>query len=366
MKPIDWELRIMQPSGMPDLKITAPRSEEGLPGLSPRGLWPKDSPRREWAKEGGFSVVELLVAMGILALLSGLFFTVLVQMGALAERESSKSTMVSTARGGVELVTRTLRNEMIQFNTVGGTPLGINFDLDDAGQPLVRDAILFYIDRNRTALLYPFDTSGEPFSAGLDDVDGDGFADLLGIGLLRQDDNGDGVQDFIDADTDGAADDLDGDGNPDPLWRLVSASFSTVADVGDAVLWRTGFVLARNLYVRRLAPAGALVASNIDTFQFVAKSPTALASDANGDGVLDETELGNLTSADGVINALLEVSTVDAVLVNLHIADLARFGNRRSLVRQDVSTSIAPRSLVFYRRNGVVNYADATDPRHIN
>ncbi len=322
--------------------------------------------RRGRPSDGGFSLVEVLITLGILLLVGDIFFTVLVQTGRVTERESNRSAMISTARNGMEQATRILRSEMVQFNTVPGTPLGINFDLDQGG-PLVRDGVLFYIDQNHSALLYVSGDTGQPFNAGMDDLNGDGFADLIGIGLVRQDENGDGVQDFIDVNNDGAPDDIDGDGVADPLWHLVSVRFDKVADVGNPGLWQAGRVLARNLYVRRLNPAGPPVGSNVDAIQFMAKNPTALLSDANGDGVLDENELGNVESADSIINTAAEVARVDAVIVTLHIADRLSYGGHRNLVRADLSTEIvSPRSLALYRRNGIVGLADPTDPKNIN
>lgn len=315
---------------------------------------------------GGFTIVEVIITLAILLIVTEAFFTALVQTGRVTERESRRSAMISTGRNGMELTTRILRSDMVQFNTVAGTPLGVNFDLDQGG-PLVRDAVLFYVDENHSAMLYVSGDTSKPFNAGMDDKNGDGFADLLGLGLLRQDENGDGVQDFIDVNSDGAPDDIDGDGLPDPLWHLVLARFDKVADVGNPALWQAGRVVARNLYVRPLNPANPLTASNIDTFRFMAKSPTALLSDTNGDGVLDETELGNLESADGVINTAGEVARVDALILTLHIADPLFYAGHRNVVRGDLSTEIiTPRALALYRRNGIVGLADATDPKNIN
>ena len=323
--------------------------------------------RHRRPKVGGFSLVEVIITMGILLLVMEAFFTTFVQTGRVTERESNRSAMISTARNGMEQVTRIVRSDMVQFNAVAGTPLGVNFDLDLGGGPLVRDAVLFYIDQNHTAMLYASGDAAQPFNAGLDDANGDGFADVLGIGLVRQDENADGVQDFIDVNSDAVSDDIDGDGVPDPLWHLVVVRFDKVADVTNPALWEAGRVLARNLYVRRLNPANPLAASNIDTFQFMAKSPTALLSDTNGDGILDERELGSLESADNVINTAGEVARVDALILTLHIADPLFYGGHRNVVREDLSTEIiTPRALALYRRNGIVGLADPTDPKNIN
>ena len=318
------------------------------------------------SREGGFSLVEVLVTTGLLLFVSAMFLTIYPELIRITERESSRSVMISTIRSGLEIVTRSLRNEMVQFNVLAGTPLGVNLDLDVGGTPLVRDGLLFYVDRNGTALLYAADDTGQPVTAGLDDANADGNADVIGIGLTPQDDNRDGAQDFIDADGDGNPDDVDGDGVGDRLWHLTLVQFGRVNDVTDAALWRAGRVLSRNLYHRLLDPAGPLAGYNTDTFQFAAKSPSALLSDTNGDGVLDETEMGNIATADGIINAATEVSTLDEVEVTLHYADRVRFGGGTSLVREDLSYGIRPRAIALYRRNRIIGLVDVTDPKHIN
>ena len=326
-------------------------------------------PARRWlnANELGYSLIEVLTTLPILLLVSGIFYVVLLKTHRISRRETTRSAVISTARNGMDLANRTVRNELVMFNTAAGTPLGVNFDLDQGGQPLVRDAVLFYVDQNRTALLYVFDDTGKPFMAGLDDLNGDGFADVIGIGLVRQDENGDNVQDFIDVDSNGQPDDIDGDGNTDPLWHVVMARFNRIDDATNPALWSSGAVLARNVYARRLNPAGPLVASNMDTFQFFAKSPAALLADTNGNKVLDESEIGNLVTADNVINQPGEVVMIDAVTLSIAAAEVAWRGGRPGLVQEVLSThNITPRALALFRRNGIVGLVDPTIPANIN
>ena len=206
--------------------------------------------KNKLAGEKGFSLAETVISFSIIAVVTGVFVTAIIMLDRGTQRGIGKSQIANSARSAMEGIARRLRNEMVQFNTVTGTSLGVNFDLDDGGDPLVRDAMLVYIDQNHTGEMYTADEEGKPVFAGLDDTDNDGNADILGIGLLAQDDDADGNQDFIDADGDGNPDDLDGDGRQDKLWNLVSARFDKIADVSTASLWQARVVMARNLFVR--------------------------------------------------------------------------------------------------------------------
>jgi hypothetical protein len=135
--------------------------------------------------------------------------------------------MVSGGRNGVDYLSRILRSDFVQFNNQDGTPLGVNFDLDDGKDPVVRDGILFFVDENETALLYTKDEKAKPVTAGFDDSDGDGQADVVGIGMVIQDDDADGAQDFVDLDFDGKPDDLDYDGKGDLMPQTSTVSNSS-------------------------------------------------------------------------------------------------------------------------------------------
>ncbi len=311
----------------------------------------------------GFSLIELLFTFPILALLSSTLIFVMIMLDRGTQYAITKSQLTNTARSGIELISQRLRDEMVQFNTVAGTPLGVNFDLDESGDPVVRDALLVYTDQNHTGLMYSDDGDGSPVFAGLDDFDDDGFADVMGIGLLAQDDDGDGEQDFIDVNGDGAADDVDQDGRADKLWRLVAARFDNMADVSTASLWQAGQVLARNLYVKLDDINGDLSADNIDTFRYLAKGATALLSDSNDDGVLSEVELGDLVTANAIIDDAVEVAVIDSVAITLHVVGT---GARGSILTHDLSTQITPRAIELFRVNGIVGLADASDATQID
>lgn len=315
------------------------------------------------AGQEGFSLIELLSTFPILAILATtlIFATIMLDRG--TRYAITKSQLTNVARNGIELISQRLRDEMVQFNTVAGTPLGVNFDLDESGDPVVRDALLVYIDQDHTGLMYSEDGDGNPVFAGLDDFDDDGFADVLGIGLLAQDDDGDGQQDFIDVDGDGTADDVDQDGRADKLWKLVAARFDNMADVSTVSLWQGGRMLARNLYVKLYDPNGSLSAENIDTFSYLAKGTTALLSDSNDDGILSEVELGNLVTATAIIDDAVEVGVIDSVAITIHIVGT---GARGSILTHDLSTQITPRAIELFRINGIVGLADASDATQID
>ncbi len=315
------------------------------------------------AGQEGFSLIEQLFTFPILVILSTTLIFVMIMLSRGTQYAITKSQLTNTARNGMELVSQRLRDEMVQFNTVAGTPLGVNFDLDESGDPVVRDALLVYIDQDHTGLMYSDDGDGNPVFAGLDDFDDDGFADVLGIGLLAQDDDGDGEQDFIDVDGDGAADDVDQDGRADKLWQLVAVRFDNMADVSTVSLWQGGRMLARNLYVKLYDPNGSLSAENIDTFSYLAKGTTALLSDSNDDGILSEVELGNLVTANAIIDDAVEVGVIDSVAITIHIVGT---GARGSILTHDLSTQITPRAIELFRINGIVGLADASDATQID
>jgi type II secretory pathway pseudopilin PulG len=323
--------------------------------------------------QAGMSLIELTISMGILTALLGLVFQSFSDVTRNAARDSAQSYAVSRARGAMELVARSLRSDLVQFNTVAATPLGVNFDLNDpSGKPVVRDGILYYFDGNHTAQIYKQGSGGQPQTAGFDDANGDGKADVMGLGLVPQDLNGNDVQDFIDLNRDGAPDDLDGDGNADPLWAVTMVHFNKLADVSNTTLWRQGRILTTDVYIRRLDPTKALTGPNIVTFQFSAHNPVAMLYDAGfgGDGndVVSETELGNMTTANGIIDAANEVASIDSITISLNVVELANDGLGKKIVLSgDISSDlITPRTLALSRRNGIVGIPNPAEAAHIN
>jgi type II secretory pathway pseudopilin PulG len=328
------------------------------------------------------SLIELTISMGILTALLSLIFQSFSDVTQNAARDSAQSYAVSRARGAMELVARSLRADLVQFNTVAGTPLGVNFDLNEppnaAGTPVVRDGILYYFDANHTAQIYKQGSSGQPQTAGFDDANGDGFADVMGLGLVPQDLNGNDVQDFIDLNRDGLADDLDGDGNVDPLWAVTMVHFNKLADVSNPDLWREGRILTTDVYIRRLVALlpsglpGPLSGSNIVTFQFSAHNPVAMLYDfgsgGNKDDIVSENELGNMTTVNGIIDMPNEAASIDSITISLNVVELASDGlGKRIVLSGDISSDlITPRALALTRRNGIVGIADPTQAVHVN
>jgi type II secretory pathway pseudopilin PulG len=323
--------------------------------------------------EAGLSLVELLITMGVLGALMAVVFQSMGQLVQSTTRDSTQSYVTSRARAAVENVTRSLRDEFVMFNTVPGTPLGVNFSLNDTdGTPLVWDGILYYFDSERKAQIYS-GPNGQPFTAGLTDrlgpdTNGDGKpdpdtkADVIGIGLVRQHLLGwDKPQDFIDLNHDANADVLDGDGNAQPLWTLSMVRFNNIGDVNNVALWKAGQVLATNVYIQRVVKTAALSGSNIIEFQFSAHNPTAMLFDTaglngNANDTVEENELGNMTSVDGLINAVNEVAAIDSITITLNVVELSREGLGRTIVLSgDISSDIVtPRTLALIRRNGIV------------
>ncbi|MCZ6857215.1 MAG: hypothetical protein O7F70_04390 [Gemmatimonadetes bacterium] len=320
--------------------------------------------------QAGMSLVELMIAIGVLMGLMGLVFQSFASLGQSTSQQFAQSYATATVRGAMELLALSLRNDFVHFNSVVGTPLGVNFDLN--GDPVVRDGLLYYFDRNHTAQIYKAGAGGEVLTTGLDDENGDGLADVIGVGLVRQDLNSDGVQDFIDLNNDGLPDDVDGDGNPDPLWTLTRVQFDSIGEVTDADLWRDGAILATNLYIRRLDPEGPLSGPNVDTFQFSAHSPLAMLYDTaafggNVDGTVDEPELGRMHTPNGIIDKTNEIAAIDSITITLHVAEVAIIGSSRRVVRGDISSDlITPRTLGLMRSNGIVGVPDPTQAVNVD
>lgn len=311
--------------------------------------------------DAGYSIIELVIVLGVMAVVMALSMQAFTSLAQVVTRDTSRSYLTSTARGSVDRVTLLLRNDFVQFNTVTGTPLGVNFDLDETSGALVRDGLLFYVDANHNAQIFPGSVAGQPQSAGLDDVDGDGRADVIGLALVRQDLDRNGVQDIIDANADGLADDVDGDGNGDPLWTLTRVRFNNISAVSTTALWRAGDVLATNAYVVRRVASGPLTGSNIRAFQYSASNSLSqvydtAASGGNDNGLVEEPEIGNMGTADGVINTATEVASIDSIAISLPFVQVARQGGARTTLEFATidSDRISPRLLVLIKRNGMV------------
>jgi hypothetical protein len=322
--------------------------------------------------ESGLSLLELMIVMGVLSVVMALSLQALGALMKVTVRDSTQADLISAGRGAVERLVLLLRNDFVQFNTRAGTPLGVNFDLDDGSGPVVRDGILFYVDSNHNAEIFSGAVSGQPQSAGFDDADLDGQPDLIGLGLVPQDINQDGVQDFIDIDNNGQPDDVDRDGQADRLWMLVQVRFNNVAAVSNPALWRAGSILATNVFTVRRAAAGGQTASNIRTFQFSANNPLAQAYDTaawggNANGLVEESEIGNIQTADGIINTATEVASIDSISVTLNLARIARQGSGRTSVEISAidSDRITPRTLMLIKRNGLVGLPDPTAAQNI-
>lgn len=311
--------------------------------------------------EAGYSLIEALVTTAIMTIVMGIAFQGSTDLFTATQRDSTQSYVTTRARAAMDSVVRMLRRDFVEFNVVTGKPLGVNFDLNDGGKPLVRDGMLFYTDANFTAQL-----GGEPFHPGFDDVDNDDKADVIGIGLVAQDIDGDGTQDFVDLEPkDDLPDDLDKDGVADPLWTLMMVRFKNINEVSTAALWRDGRALTTNVYVRRLNKAGALTGANIATFQFSSHNSLAMWADSvdlggNADNDVSEAELGNMTTKDGIINDANEVGAIDSMTVTLNVVEVTNQGLGRIVVLSgDISSDlITPRNLLLMRRNGVVGLPD--------
>jgi hypothetical protein len=261
-------------------------------------------------------------------------------------------------------------NDLNRDGIPDSTPQGVNFKLNNGdGSPLVRDGLLVYLDSAQTTIYHDGDDVGHaghgyPDVVGFDDADGDGHADVLGIGLVAQDDNQDGQQDFIDIDRDGTADDVakdefgNTDGEPDMLWKLVIVRFNNIGDVTQTALWKNGKALARNIdpIVRDLGG----VTENYDTLSYggcclhsydYGKDGVFETSDTGeGDSTIKEYEIAisdPLGASTGVIDTAAEIAVIGTVRLNLRI--VTRYEKGRVDV-DCIRTSVAPRALSIVHR----------------
>ncbi|UCF38425.1 MAG: hypothetical protein JSU96_06160, partial [Acidobacteriota bacterium] len=158
----------------------------------------------------------------------------------------------------------------------------------------------------------------------------------------------------------------DFDKKGDLLWRLVLARFPNIISVQVREYWESGQTLASNVFVKYTTSSPQLKAENIDTFSYFSRDPAALTADKNGDGIVDETELGSLASGGGVIDSVTEVAAIDGIIMNLHI--VATRKNQRDTLypTEDITSYIRPRAIALFRQNGIIGLADANEAKHVN
>ena len=313
----------------------------------------------------GFSLLDMLMTLILMGLVTGIFMASLFSALSGVERESNRAVNTSKGRSGMEMVTQILRNDVVQINVAAGTSLGVNFDLNENEEPGLRDGVLFYVDEDGSGRLTESEEAGAVEFAGLDDTNGDGQADLIGIALLPQYLNE--VRSIIDIDKDGQADDIDGDGNADPLWQLVMRRFENIGQTSDLSRWKAGLILVRDLYLKKIDPEGELTGPNIDTIQYRARNSDAIVSDANSNGSVEEHELGSISSKDGIINSAVEVASIDTIRFKLHVAQVTEgLQGKKMVMTRDLTTEVAPRPLLLLRRNGIVGSLDAKSVLNID
>lgn len=325
--------------------------------------------QRQTDRSRGFSIIELLTGLTLLIILGVIFSAVLSGVITGSKREEARSGSVNSARSSLDMISNTMRTTFVQFCNYPGVHLGVNLDLDEGKKPVLRDGLYFFVDSNQTAILYPAGESSQPETAGFDDEDGDGQPDVVGFGLVAQDDDGDGVQDFADVDMDGKPDDFDLNRTEDRFWRLVMVRFDSPAQVNDVEKWKAGRTLAANVFYRTEQGQGKgqnTSAEDIDTFQFFSTDSSVMSYDKDGSGELDEGELGSIVTGGGKIDHVTEMAAIDGIRVNLHVA-AARKGQRDKLsIYETVAGKVIPRAITLFRRNALVGLADPTLAKNVD
>lgn len=320
-------------------------------------------------RENGFTVLELVIAMVFLILIGGALAALGRFTAVAINQGSAKSQAINAARYGIDTLARETRNSLVAINTLPNTPLGVNFDLNDplSGQPLVRDAIIFYFDGNGSARLIDLNGDGLIDNLGLDDGNGDGQPDLIGIGLVPQEVFGNGAQDFIDTDFNKQSNDLNGDGaidDADKLWRLVQLRFDSVAQITDTARWRSAQTIARNIFLRKRDGTKPLTSDNITTIQFASTGEGAISYDSDKNGWLSESEIGNSENGNAKIDTASEVKRIGAILINLDIA--VDFDSGRRMAATSISCVIKPRAFEINATNLITRLPDLVTAANIN
>jgi hypothetical protein len=241
----------------------------------------------------GFTLVELLFAVAVAALVSIIFFGMLRTMGVIRARVDVQSELHVKGKIALEKIQRSIREEMVGLSTVSYQ------------SGAVKNALIIVADANH-----------------------DGVGDSLkGWGVRALDGNLDGSQDKVDT---------NGDGVPDTaLWELVQVT-STSTNLASAA-W-TVTVLCKNLTVPWLTVDGV---HNYRPFEYVGSDP-ALDVGLDGidktgdsgehDGYVSETEIGNSITGDGVIDHAGEVEKVATIGVGLRFLKISAFGKLESVI----------------------------------
>jgi hypothetical protein len=324
------------------------------------------------------SLVETMVAMTLFLVVTGIITAAYFSGHRVFQQDSLRIQQNDAARLAVWEMVKDLRdsaavihtNDLDHNGVTDSSPLGVNFKLNNTdGSPLVRDALLVYTDSTQGTIYYDGDGVGKPGSGypdfvHFDDADGDGHADVLGVGLVAQDDNRDGQQDFIDANEDGTADDVvkgpSGvtDGRPDMLWKLVVVHFGNIGQVTQQNLWKNGKVVAKNI-VPFITNAGTSTESYdtisyngccVDSYDYGMDGVFATSDTGENDGVVEEYEIACADPAGAstqMIDTANEIMLIGGIKFNLRLASVVE---RRRVDVNYVKTMVAPRGIAIVHR----------------
>jgi hypothetical protein len=91
-----------------------------------------------------------------------------------------------------------------------------------------------------------------------------------------------------------------------------------------------------------------------------------MAADKDGDGIVEEDEIGSLDSGGGKIDTETEMAAIDGVIITLHVAAIRKPQRDNVQIVDDVKSQIVPRAIGLFRQNGIIGLADPTDDTNIN
>ncbi len=304
--------------------------------------------RRQLVAEGGVTLIELLIAMAIFGAVLAMVFSFL----SVARLASSRDEAITELDGlGEQVSQRVVMDLRSNLKSVEW----VNISVTKMGDP------------------YPTVVDGWIFRTVSNEV--------VGYGLRPSDRDHDGKQDFIDVDKDGKADDANQDGKPDLLYRLVRVRFPALAVAADEPIpqtyktanfqnpsvWANSNILIAEHLVPNVqvititSPAQSFTNYNVFEFQglpeydAVAGHPrydvgldgvwdAANPDPGQGDGRVEEGELGNIQNGNLWIDHIQEVTRIRSIRLNLHLERPYR-GRIWILHEAHVTVEVHPRNI---------------------
>ena len=292
-------------------------------------------------RERGYSMVELMVAFMLLVLVGSVAGKLIFSGYRVYFQESTRQVSNGQARLALDTAVRRLRDNAARVARV-------NLSLNDAGgKAAVRDGFLVWSDSQHRTVYRDAGGDGFPDQVGWDDADGDGHTDLIGFALVPQDDDHNGVQDFVDADNNKVADNIVKvggvtDSSADLRFDLVFATFGSLAKALDYREWADARVLAKDVVpqistVNNVTQYDTIQVQGVhpDNYDYGHDADWDVVDAGDGDGIVDEIEIGQAESLDQLIDTQAEYDIIGSVRFSV---TAAKVFERKRL---DMGTSVS-------------------------